>query len=125
MSDVQYAIKKLKLDLVLTISADLPLITSEFIDEVIERYERCGKPALTVAVPTETRERLGLSSDFVFEVKGKGLVPAGINVIDGKRIGEAELEEETFVTNGKELAVNVNTSKDLKTAERLFKHVTL
>jgi len=124
VSDVQYTIKKLKLDTVLTISADLPLITSEFIDEVIERYEHCCKPTLTVAVPTETRERLGLSLDYVFSVRGKSLVPAGINLIDGKRIDEAELEEETFVTDRKELAVNVNTSKDLKTAERLFKRVT-
>jgi len=124
VSDMQYAIKKLKPDTVLTISADLPLVTSEIIDEIIERYECCGKPALTVAVPTATRERLGLSSDYVFEVKGKSLVPAGINVIDGKRINEAELEEETFVTDRKELAVNINTSKDVKTAKRLFKSVT-
>lgn len=121
VSDVQYTIKKLKLDTVLTISADLPLITSEFIDEVIERYEHCGKPALTVTVPAETRERLGLNSDYVFEAKSKRVVPTGINVIDGKRIDEAELDEETFVTDRRELAVNVNTSKDLKTAERLFK----
>ena len=127
VSDVQYAIKKLKLDTVftvLTVSADLPLITSELIDEIVERYECCGKPALTVAVPTETRQKLGLSSDYVFELKGRSLVPAGINVIDGERIDEGELEEETFVTDRKELAVNVNTHKDLKTAERLFKRVT-
>ena len=122
---MQYAIKKLKLDTVLTVSADLPLITSELIDEIVERYERCGKPALTVAVPTETRQKLGLSSDYVFELKGRSLVPAGINVIDGERIDEGELEEETFVTDIKELAVNVNTSKDLKIAERLFKRVSL
>jgi adenosylcobinamide-phosphate guanylyltransferase len=125
VSDVQYAIKKLKLDTVLTVSADLPLITSELIDEIVERYERCGKPALTVAVPTETRQKLGLSSDYVFELKGRSLVPAGINVIDGERIDEGELEEETFITDRKELAVNVNTSKDLKIAERLFKRVSL
>jgi len=125
VSDLQYAIKTLKLNTVLTISADLPLVTSEIIDEVIERYERCGKPALTVAVPMVTRQRLGLSSDYAFELKGRSLVPAGINVIDGERIDEGELEEETFVTDRKELAVNVNTHKDLKTAEHLFKRVSL
>jgi len=116
VSDTQYAVKKLQLKAALTISADLPLITSEVIDEVIAYYEHCGKPALTVAVPLETREKLGLKADYTFEVNGRRLVPAGINVIDGKRISEAELEEEVFIIDKKEVAVNVNTSKDLKVA---------
>jgi len=121
VSDVQYAIKKLKLDTVLTISADLPLITSEVIDEAIEHYEQCGKPALTVMVPLETRKKLGLNADYTFEVNGRCLVPAGINVIDGKRINETLLEEEIFVISQEEIAVNVNRFEDLKIAERLFK----
>jgi len=119
--DAQYAIKKLKLDTVLTISADLPLITSEIIDEVIERYEQCGKPALTVMVPLKIYKRIGLDVDYVFEVNGRSLAPAGINVVDGKRINEAQLEEEIFVIPQEEIAVNVNRLEDLKIAERLFK----
>jgi len=119
--DAQYVIKKLKLDTVLTISADLPLITSEVIDEVIERYEQCSKPALTVMVPPKMNKRLGLDVDYVFEVKGNLLAPVGINVVDGKRINEARLEEEIFVIQQEEIAVNVNRLEDLKIAERLFK----
>jgi adenosylcobinamide-phosphate guanylyltransferase len=118
--DIQCAIKKLGLSTVLTISADLPLIKSEFIDRIIERYEECGKPALTVAVQMETRERLGLSSDYAFEVNGKRLVPAGINVIDGKRIDEKELEEEVFVLDDERVALNVNTLEDLRVAELML-----
>lgn len=121
ISDMQYAIKKLNIDTVLTISADLPLVSSEVIDEVIEHYKRCSKPALAVMVPAETRESLGLKADYVFEEKGKRLVPAGINVIDGKRIDETELEEETLVIDMEETAVNVNTLEDLEIAQRLFK----
>ncbi|MFQ6080535.1 MAG: NTP transferase domain-containing protein [Candidatus Bathyarchaeia archaeon] len=121
ISDTQYAIKKLNLDTVLTISADLPLVTSQVVDEVIEHYKRCGKPALAVMVPAETRKRLGLKADYVFEEKGKRLVPAGINVIDGKKIDETELEEETLVIDMEEMAVNVNTPEDLEVARRLFK----
>ena len=123
ISDTQYAVKKLKLDTVLTISADLPLATSEIIDEVIEHYEQCDKPALAVMIPAETRERLDLELNYLFEVNGRRLVPAGINVIDGRRIDEAELEEETFVVDREEIAVNVNTPADLETAERLFKRL--
>jgi len=121
VSDMQYAVKKLKLSRVLTVSADLPLITVEVIDEVVEYYEHCGKPALVVAVPVETRERLGLEADYAFEAKGRRLVPSGINVINGGRIDDVKLEEEVFIVDREEIAVNVNTVGDLKIARRLFR----
>ena len=121
VSDMQYAVKKLKLNTVLTISSDLPLVTDEIIDEAIERYERCGKPALTVAAPAETRERLGLKLDYIIEGKGRRLVPAGINLIDGRRIDEPELEEEILVVDREEVAVNVNTPEDLRIVEQFFR----
>jgi hypothetical protein len=43
------------------------LITGKTIDEIIERYGRCNKPALTVVVPMETKERLGLGREYVLE----------------------------------------------------------
>jgi len=116
-SDVQYAVRKLQIGTVLTIAADLPLVTSELIEDLIERYERCDKPALTVAVPLETCKRLGLSAGYLFGVKGKSVVPTGIDVIDGKRISEGMLEEEVLIIDDKRIAANVNTFKDLKIAE--------
>jgi len=123
--DAQYAIKKLKLDTVLTISADLPLITGEVIDEVIERYEQCGKPALTIMAPSVIYKRLGLDVDYVFEVNGRRLVPVGINVVDGKRIDEERLEEEIFVIQREEIVINVNKLDDLKIAERFVRSLKL
>ena len=121
VSDIGYAIRKLKLDVVLTVSADLPLVTGKIIDRIIEEYRRCCKPALTVVVPLETKERLGLEGEYVLEAGNKRLVPAGINVIDGRRIDEGELEEEICVINEEKVAVNVNTSNDLRIAELLLK----
>jgi adenosylcobinamide-phosphate guanylyltransferase len=118
--DAQYAIKKLKLTTVLTISADLPFVTGEFIDEVIKRYEQCGKPALAVMAPPEIYRRLGLDVDYIFDVNGRSLTPVGINVVDGKRINETRLEEEVFVILQEEVVVNVNRLEDLKIAEGLF-----
>jgi len=120
VSDIRYSVGKLKLDVALTISADLPLITGEIIDKIIERYRQCNKPALTVVVPIETKERFGLGEEYVLEAGNKRLVPAGINVIDGRRIDEGELEEEIYVIDREEVAVNVNTPHDLEIAERLF-----
>jgi adenosylcobinamide-phosphate guanylyltransferase len=65
-------------------------------------------------VPAETRERLGLKVDHVFEIGGRYLVPAGMNVIDARKIEEAELEEEKLVIDTKEIAVNVNRPEDCR-----------
>jgi adenosylcobinamide-phosphate guanylyltransferase len=118
--DAGYAIRKLKLETVLTICADLPMVTSEFVDEVITRYEQCNKPALTVMVPLEIYTKLGLSTDYIVKIGGKNLVPAGINVIDGKRIEEKELDEEILVVNDEKVAVNINTFEDLNVAELML-----
>lgn len=122
--DAGYAIEKLKLGTVMTMSADLPLVTGEFIDEAITRYEQSDKPSLTVMVPLKVYEKLGLSTDFIFQIEGKHLVPAGINVLDGKEIHGTELvEEEIFVVEKEEIAANVNIIKDLQIVERLFKRL--
>jgi len=118
--DARYAIKKLKLGTVLTICADLPLITSEFIDKVITHYEQCKKPALTVMAPLENYKRFGLSVDYVFEIEGKNLVPVGVNVVDGKRIRRKQLEEEILVLNNERVIMNVNTLRDQKIAEHML-----
>jgi len=120
VSDMGYAVKTLKLQTVLAIGADFPLITAEIIDDIVGYYERCGKPALSVAVSMETKAKLGLSGKYGFELNGKHLIPAGINVIDGRRINEEELEEEIYLLDRKEVAVNINTVKELRIAEEIF-----
>jgi adenosylcobinamide-phosphate guanylyltransferase len=120
VSDMRYAVKSLTLHSVLAIGADLPLITGEVVDAIVDCYERCGKPALSVVVPMETKEKLGLGGEYAFKVGNMRVVPAGINVIDGQRIDEKELDEEICLLNQKEVAVNINTVQELSIAESLF-----
>jgi adenosylcobinamide-phosphate guanylyltransferase len=120
VSDMRYAVKSLNLRSVLAIGADLPLITGEVVDTIVENYERCGKPALSVVVPMETKEKLGLGGEYAFKVGKMHVVPAGINVIDGRRIDEKELDEEICLLDRKEVAVNINTVQELRIAESLF-----
>ncbi len=120
VSDMRYAIKSLNLRSVLVIGADLPLITGEVIDNIVERYLRCGKPALSVVVSMQTKEKLRLGGEYPFRVDNIWVVPAGINVIDGQRIAEEKLDEEIYVVNQKEVAVNINTLRELKIAVSLI-----
>ena len=119
--DMQFVVKELGLNAVLAVVSDLPLITNAVIDDVVERYELCGKPALTVAVPIETKTKLGVGVDYAFEAEGRMVVPTGINVIDGKLVDGGWMEQEVYVLDKDEVAVNVNTAEELRLAERLSK----
>jgi adenosylcobinamide-phosphate guanylyltransferase len=120
IQDMQFAVKKLGLETVLAVASDLPLITAGIVDDALERYASCGKPALTVAVPTETKSKLGLAVEYDFEAEGKTVVPTGINIIDGSLIDGGWMEQEVYILHRDEVAVNVNTPQDLQLAERLY-----
>ncbi len=121
VSDMGYVVQTLKLGVFLAIAADLPLVRGEMIDAVVERYLRCGKPALTVAVPLETKVKLGMCIEYSFTEAGQEVVPVGINVIDGsKRYGDEWLDQDIYLMNNQELAVNINTVSELQLAEQLL-----
>lgn len=118
IDDMQYAVKKLKLGKVLVISADLPLIKSKMIDKVIAHYEESEKPALSVMCPVEVFERLGLKPEHRFIVEDRVVSPVGVNMIDGNRIEDQEIDEEKLILDDEKLAFNINTIEDAEIAER-------
>ncbi len=121
VSDMGYAAQTLKLGVFLAIAADLPLVTAQAVDSIVERYERCGKPALTVAVPLKTKTKLGMCVEYSFKLYEEDVVPVGINVIDGhKRYGDEWLDQDIYLLDVEELAVNINTIQELQLAERLI-----
>lgn len=123
VSDMGFAVKELGLATVLTIAADLPLIKGPIIDDIVEAYARCGKAALAVAVPFELRKKLGLEGGYAFNWQGKRLVYAGINVNDGRRIDEAEMEQEIYISDKIEVALNINTVDELHIAREQFNRI--
>jgi adenosylcobinamide-phosphate guanylyltransferase len=118
--DMAYAIKKLALKTVLVISSDIPLITSEIIDLIIKKYRESNKSTLNVVIPLKTRTELGLSRAYEFDFNNEKVVPAGINVIDGTKINNKELDEDVLLLEKKELALNINTLADLIVAQDLI-----
>jgi uncharacterized membrane protein len=116
---MRYAIKKLGPCDVLTVAADLPFITAEIVNRAVEKYRASGKPSLAVMAPADIYERMGSEPEYVFEIDGRTLVPIGINIIDGRRIDEPELDQAVLVT-GEEFPVNVNTPRELEAARERF-----
>jgi adenosylcobinamide-phosphate guanylyltransferase len=86
------------------------------LDEVINKYEKSTKPALTVLIPEETFHKYGLSAVSLYENKGKKYAVSGVNIIDGRQILE-EQEQEVIVTCKPEAVFNVNAIKDLEKAK--------
>ena len=116
-ADVQQAIQEANLTgPVLIISADLPLLNGEFLDEIIEEYKESGKPALTVMIPEEAFREYGLSAVSLYEHEGKMYAVSGINIIDGQRILE-EQEQEVIVSKRPEAVFTANSLKDLESAK--------
>jgi adenosylcobinamide-phosphate guanylyltransferase len=117
--DLQQAILAANLNFpVLTISADLPLLTGEFIDQVISRYWEAGYPALVVLVPVEMCRKFGVEPTSLYPFERKSYAVAGVNVVDGRKILEGMQEQEVLISDSAEVAINVNTEQDLEAAKR-------
>ena len=115
--DLQQAVKDADLKCpVLIVSADLPLLTGEFLDEIIREYEEAGKPALTVLIPEEAFRMYGISAASPFEHEGKMYAVSGINIIDGRRILE-EQEQKVIVSSRPEAVFTVNSPEDLESTQ--------
>ncbi|TKX77007.1 GTP--adenosylcobinamide-phosphate guanylyltransferase [Halorubrum sp. SD626R] len=114
---------------VLTVAADLPLLDGEAVDRVLDAAESAASPSLTVCVPAARKRDLGVSADDPFEVEGRAVIPAGINVVGGLRgvagdgadaPGDDPLDDAVHLTDDRRLAVNVNYPSDVRIAEALL-----
>ena len=117
LTDLSYVLdyfeKKSKDDSLLFINADLPFICAETIDDVLNHYFKSDKDALSVLVPVEIFEELGLDYSYEFD----GNVPSGLNILRSENIIQ---EESNIVIPKVELALNINTLLDSKVAEKLY-----
>ena len=101
-------------DILLIINADLPFISSETIDFVLEKYAHSNKDAFSVVVPVEIFEEFGLNYSYEY----KGTVPSGLNVLRSENIVQSE---ELLSISKLELAININTLEDADVATRIIK----
>ena len=110
---LDYFERKSKKDILLFINADLPFISAETIDYVINYYLNSDKDALSVLVPVEIFEKLGLDYSYEFN----GTVPSGLNILRSENIVQ---DENQLVIAKIELALNINTLLDSQIAEKYY-----
>lgn len=120
VADMVYAVERIGIsDPVMVIMADLPLITPDLIDEIIDVYEERPEPALSTHTPLHLHSRLGRRPDSLFNYCGQLIVPSGVNILDGADI-KHEQEDYHLILERIEMAVNVNMTEDLKLCERIL-----
>ena len=97
-------------EVVMTIVSDLPFVTGEQIDDVLEHYYERQKPAMCVSVPEELFNKYKITPTLVYE----GLVPSGVNLV---LANDKEQDQTIYITDNIELAFNINTINDLNLSE--------
>ena len=110
---LDYFEKKSKNDTLLFINSDLPFISTETIDFVLDYYFKSDKDALSIVVPVEIFENLGLNYSYEFN----GNVPSGLNILRSENIIQ---DENQLILKKVELALNINTIPDSEIAEKLY-----
>lgn len=118
--DLKKSIKALGTGTFIIISADLPFLSSNIINFIIEKYLEEKKPALTVMVPLDGLLRHGLVPTYIVKLKGSCFVPCGINVIDGAKIDEPYIDEAILIMEDSRLYFNINTLLDYSKALKYF-----
>ena len=103
--------KKSSSDVLLFINADLPFITGESIDYILETYFEHGKDALSTLIPVEIFNDLNLKYEYEY----KGLVPVGVNIL--RSVNKIQ-DEYQLVMEKEELAFNINTLQDAGVADK-------
>jgi len=121
VEDLKYVVTELNLASTLTASADLPQLTSEVVNVVVNSYKLAGKPALTVVAPVEDYEGLGVKPRYKVNVKGVLATPIGVNVVNGHLVSLPTLEQEYLLLKLKPPLINVNTLNELKLAKNFMR----
>jgi len=118
--DLSAAICKFKPARVFVVSADLPLLNSKIVQNIVVRCLP-SYPCVSILLEKLFVESIGIEPSVVTVIGKKGYCHSGITILDSSEANrESSLAEKYIVLNEKELAVNVNTIRELQIAESML-----
>ena len=122
MEDLHQAFEIMNGEYVLTCPSDIPLLTTEVVDTFIEYFVPGVMQSALAVVDEETVRGIGITPSYTREDGGRHWVLSGVCLMnrEGTLRGDY-LEEYLFETNWVELAVNMNTPKELDLARSYFR----
>ncbi|KXB06553.1 hypothetical protein AKJ52_02105 [candidate division MSBL1 archaeon SCGC-AAA382C18] len=117
--DMKEAIEKIGDETVLVISSDLPLVKKSDLEKIIRKFKKFEKPALSTFIELKNSD-FEFRAEESFEMDGREVAPAGINLIEGRKIDESYIEQKNLILSRSEIGLNVNSKNDLRRAERIL-----
>ena len=121
-ADLHHVFSLLSTPYVLTVAANLPLLRSESIDDVVSAFYRSKRSSLVVGVPIEEVQETFIEPTIVRDMNGVKAIPCGISVIDRNlKLSNSYLDTSYLVSDLEDFAVDVNTIGELKQAERILR----
>jgi GTP:adenosylcobinamide-phosphate guanylyltransferase len=118
--DLSIVVDKFKPSRVFVVSADLPLLNPKIVQDIAVR-SMPNFPCMSVVLEKLFVERIGIEPSITILIGEKEYSHSGITILDSSKINHDRiLEEHYIVMNKKELAVNVNSTRELEVAEAML-----
>jgi GTP:adenosylcobinamide-phosphate guanylyltransferase len=120
--DLISILKKFPNDMIFVVSADLPLLSKDEINEILKSCD-FRSPCNSIIIEKEFVEGLGIKPSVSFTYEYKEYCYSGIKSLTQVKYMTLEHEIQRFIVlNQKGIAVNVNEKSDLAKAKRMLKH---
>jgi adenosylcobinamide-phosphate guanylyltransferase len=114
--DLSRLLLKLKPEKVMVVPADVPLLNAQAVSDIVDAAEGKQESVVSMVLEKEFVENIGVKPSVVF---GR-YCHSGVTVFDTARVASETVQERYVVMNREEIALNVNTRKELELAERLL-----
>jgi adenosylcobinamide-phosphate guanylyltransferase len=114
--DLSHLLSKLEPEKVLIVPADIPLLNSQIINEILSTTADRQEPAISIVLEKEFVEEIGVKPSIVFDQ----YCHSGITIFNTMAVGPGLVKEYYLAMNRKEIALNVNTKEELELAEKLL-----
>jgi adenosylcobinamide-phosphate guanylyltransferase len=114
--DLSHLLSKLKPQKVMIVPADLPLLNSQVVNEILSTTADRQQPAISIVLEKGFVERIGVKPSIIFDQ----YCHSGVTIFNTMSIGIGLVQECYLTMNRKEIALNVNTEEELELAEKLL-----
>jgi adenosylcobinamide-phosphate guanylyltransferase len=118
--DLSVVVQKFEPSRVFVVSADLPLLNSKILQTIVVKCVSTF-PCVSILIEKLFVESIGIEPSIIIVRGKKEYSHSGITILDSSKVNlDHILEEHYIVMNEKELAINVNTTRELEIAEAML-----
>ncbi len=107
---------------IFTSAADIPCLTADIIQKVLDAYHASGKSACSTWIPLTLCNKYGMLPRYRELINGVPATPCALNIFMGSLVDEVQ-DELCLLLDEPGLAFNINTREELSVLEREFSSI--